>query len=128
MAQEDLWGDLPFELDLRTPLSILREQADLLNDKAQHVIEADLDIRAGSRRIEFDFDLKAPALGNYIFTAFTVRHPITIYPVQISSHINETEYTCNNEDELIGNIREILTSNEMRRIIASLVSQSRVLK
>jgi hypothetical protein len=99
--------------------------------------------------------LVAPALGNYRYTVVSISHGIGLYPVWIFNHLSprpvplqaypvdkeeqalahtgeiplppEAPPRADSEDELKKELRIILSSPEMKRVIETLIAQSEAL-
>jgi hypothetical protein len=105
---------------IRTPVSILREQAGLLGPKTHNLIEAKVETEAGEGDgFMHSFYLVVPALDNYRYRLFKIYHPIGLYPVQVAGQDVrlQTEETFNEW------LRERLSSEQTKRIVANLLAQ-----
>jgi hypothetical protein len=118
-AQTDLWGDIQTE-KIRTPVSILREQAALLGPKTQNIVEAKVDTRSERGDFYHYFTLVVPALDNYKYNLFAISHDIRLYPVLVQSE--GTQLT--NEQTFTEWLGRKLTSAETRKLISSLIAQA----
>lgn len=128
MATQDLWGELSLEENIRTPLTVLREQAALLGEKTQHVLQGDVRIsHYGVPDFEAEFLITAPALDNYSYRLFSIRYPLTMYPLKIIETITgmlpPIEYPT--EESFISALRLILSHAKVKKIISSLIAQSK---
>jgi hypothetical protein len=61
-------------------------------------------------------------LDSYKYELFKISHPIEMYPTRID--FNTVQYLANNREELMGDLKTVLSSDETRRIIQSLLAQS----
>lgn len=129
----DLWGEIALT-QLRTPRSILREQAALLGGKTQHIVEASVQTRVSDDAFPrsgylvktqvFDmslchsFNLEVPAL-SYTYNLFVIYHGPWIYPVHVGSQGPRFE----TEQEFIEWLSAKLSSPETKRIVANLLAQ-----
>ncbi|MEZ4713448.1 MAG: hypothetical protein R3A44_40045 [Caldilineaceae bacterium] len=80
----DLWPENLGEQQFDSPVSIMREQANLLGDKTSNLVKAE--VKAGSMdngHFVYHFYIVAPTLNNYHFLLFTVEHEIELYPLEI---------------------------------------------
>lgn len=119
-TQPDFWGDLNLE-EIRTPVSILRAQAALLGQKTQNLVEAEVNTFTSEGKFFHSFNLVAPALQDYTYRLFRVRHGIELYPITVL--LPAPEKMLKSEDEFMVFVREILSSEQTRRIISSLLAQ-----
>jgi hypothetical protein len=117
-ARDDLWGAFTPEA-LRAPVTILREQARLLGDKTQHLIEAEVNTSAGGGEFRHHFDVIVPALDDYRYRLFAVWHGLEIYPV----YAGDSKQKLSTEAEFIEWLGRTLSSAETRRVISSLLAQ-----
>lgn len=117
-AQPDLWGDIKAD-DVRTPVAILREQAALLGPKTKNLIEAKVETALYSGyQFRHSFSLVVPALDDYTYELFSVRHKAEQYPVWVESGKELAD-----EPALIDWLRDQLSSAETRRTIGKLLAQ-----
>ncbi|PHR98732.1 MAG: hypothetical protein COA78_25810 [Blastopirellula sp.] len=122
MPTKNLWGDLS-ELEIvHTPRTLLEEQAAYLTSATESKIIGVVDVITSGRTFKFDLDIKVPFLNNYEFTILRVTHGISLYPVSISSQLKIENQKCDNEEELEEVLETILSSKEMRDILANLLS------
>ena len=135
MAQSipNLWpDDIAVSNDLKTPVTILRQQATLLGEKTQNLVVAEVsttveELSAGGNRFMHRFNVVAPALGNYRFCIFRVEHTIDFYPIKISVYSpkkGQPDITVKSEGEFAQALKEIFSSEEARRVIHALIAQS----
>jgi hypothetical protein len=101
-------------------MSILREQAALLGPKTQNMIEAKVHTSVEYGDFYHTFMLVVPALDNYTYQLFRLRHGIELYPLV---QVPEAK-SMKNQEEFERWLREKLTSEETRRIISRLLAQA----
>lgn len=118
----DLWPDLEAE-KIRNPKTFLVEQANFLGEKTKNVLLAEVrssgDIK---KKILHSFDIVAPALSNYRFNLFHIRHEILYYPLEFLYKNANTR--INDEKELIEKMKEVFNNDDTKKILSSLYSQS----
>lgn len=120
---ESYWK-IPAVDNLRTPLTILKEQAEALKDVTQGLLYGDVSTSTLERGLlRHEFEIIAPALNNYTYRLFSVTHSMFLYPVSVSMGNNTT--TLSDEGSFIDKIKEILGSDETSRILAGLLAQVR---
>jgi hypothetical protein len=136
MATQDLWGELPFDETVRTPVLILKEQAELLGQKTENILQG----RVLPRRsvlgdgFEADLDIIAPLLDNYSFHVLTIEYPVTLYPVALRPDYNTQDpnsiplqpIKCRDEVSFIEALGGILTRPQVKKVISLLIAQSKV--
>jgi len=118
-AHADLWGEIEPSA-VRTPVSILKEQASFLGKKTKHVVEAEVETRTLAGSFYHAFRLVVPALDNYSYNLFEISHEVNPYPVS-------TGYgaaTLANEEAFVNWLAQKLSSSETKRIIGNLLAQA----
>lgn len=130
---EDLWPSDIGTTTLRSPVSILREQASALAQKTQGLVTAEVITRARKRSdawhewedgLTHEFVLVAPTLDRYRFELFSLGHDELLYPV--TGNFNEQESELADEAALMEWLRGIFFSERTKRIIHSLLAQAKV--
>ncbi len=143
--ERDLWGfkDVK-DLEKSTkdlPDTILKEQIALLGEKTNFAVYGKpVFIKVNSPEIEYKvatmFNIVVPALDSYEKTLLIMySNPETEYPVAItleSSFEEDCEifmpkYTCNNTEEFETAVTEILSSEEVIKVIQMLYSKAAML-
>lgn len=136
METQNLWPDFAIE-PLKSPRTILKEQAGYLMAKTNNVLSAAVETNHYKERISHEFYVVAPALNNYRYRLFSVSHEIVgYYPITITSeivlygeHDDDTEIVYNptkakNEEEFMSLLSNVFKNPGNVRIISSLLSQS----
>lgn len=119
---EDLWPDFEAE-KIKNPKTFLVEQASHLSEKTKNVLLAEVKSSGDIKnKILHSFDIVAPALSNYRFNLFHIRHQMLYYPLEFID--NGQISILQNEDELVENMKRVFNSDETKRILSSLYSQS----
>jgi hypothetical protein len=94
---EDLWPDFEKTPSVKTPISIIKEQASKLREKTNDLVFADIDKNDKINKImlldndgkfdryiypsfQYDFYLEAPGL-DYRYKLLSIAHDIFLYPV-----------------------------------------------
>ena len=116
----DFWGEIA-QTEVRTPVAILREQAAALGPKTKHLVEAQVVTRPHQSEISHSFDLVVPALEDYTYQLFRIRHDaVSLYPVWVNDF---PELSLKNEDAFVAWLRVRLSSPDTKRIIGNLLAQ-----
>jgi hypothetical protein len=118
-ANADLWGEITPSA-VRTPVSILREQAALLGAKTGYAIEAKVETRVTGSRFYQSFNLVVPALDNYSYELFEIYHEISLYPVRVMSLAESLK----DEESFVNWLGKKLSSAETKSIIGNLLAQA----
>ena len=76
---------------------------------------------------EFGYELEivAPALNDYRYTALLILHNIELYPAFIKTPDDDDRVECEDESEYKEVLQGVLTSNALRKVITSLIAQSK---
>ena len=123
---ENLWGDLPGPDSLRTPSTMLKEQAAQLASLTDNVLEGRLrqEHMSGGKTM-IHFYIAVPILDNYQYQVLTILHdPIVIYPMQITDETLGKKYPAEDEDSFKTIVTTILQNPELRRVIAAIRRQA----
>lgn len=130
----DLWAENIGVSTLRPPVVILKEQASLLGQKTKNIIKADAGSSSSYKdHIRHDFYIVAPALDNYHYKLFSIsHHSIKFYPVNFDLNRdmkdeiygNDPDIQTDSEEEFVDFLEKILKSDETKRVVHSLLTQS----
>ena len=125
MTVKNLWGDLNDLPTLRTPASILKEQAEILQSHTNGMLVAEVKTSGNqNKRIYYELNIVVPALHNYKYNVVAVSHTITLYPVHFHSSVNNIA-SATDESEFVQKLSDIISSDEIRQNIIALLSQAR---
>jgi hypothetical protein len=141
----DLWPEIGTP-SIRTPVSILREQASLLGTKTNNVVEGEVKVIEGSMSwaISWDFGyvfyLVAPLLKNYRYRLLSIAHRLDMYPLrvrlseEIAAEIILAEPSLifntsgvvevGDEDTFLVLLSLVLRSSKTIKVIHALIAQS----
>lgn len=126
MAAKNLWGDLPKVSQVRTPEQILREQAEELTKLTNGLIVGVVDSKTQYSLGPFThaLRLRAPTLNNYTIAIVEIGYNIGFYPVTGVSIVDTGlgSGRCENEEEFVAFLGEILGSEETHRVIKALLA------
>lgn len=126
MTVKSMWGDLGSLEEIRTPMKYLRDQATALSELTENVLVGEVIYGWGTGG-EFTIELRivVPNLNSYRYSILEVKHPIEIYPLRMYDYATQTRYECKNEEEFLADLESILSSPAVRKVITTLISQSR---
>lgn len=121
----DFWPDDIGESEMRTPVALLREQAAALGEKTRNVVTAEVESESPSDDKFFTYSLYlvAPAI-RYRYQLLTIRHPITLYPVSVTTPKMPNYVKVGSEEDFANWLKTVLASNETKTIIRALMAQS----
>ena len=135
--EKSLWGNLPLDDMIRTPVIILREQATILTKLTNGLLEGVVTVRTASEQLFGSKPLKefsgtlgivAAALDGYMLLVLKVEYDLAIYPVTTIDLLGGGAWEqkiCHNEEELMTALGEILSSERVSKSISLLLAQSR---
>jgi hypothetical protein len=123
----DLWGIEIETSAARLPVTILREQASLLAKKTKGLVLADVSTMTILAELVHRFDLVVPGLDHYRYELFSIAHGVKGYPVRfVGARIPFSERAAKNEEEFIDKLSAILSSEETKTILETLIAQVQV--
>ncbi|HNU06446.1 MAG TPA: hypothetical protein PKO33_01690 [Pyrinomonadaceae bacterium] len=128
---DDLWGNIAVDTELKLPVAILKTQASLLEQKTSGILAARVDAfkPTGKEAVGYAFSIVAPELSNYVFKVLTISHPtVLLYPVRVVDQTSKADTSCKTEDEFISVVRQILSSEVVHKAILALLTQSKAAK
>ena len=120
---ESFWA-IPDVADLRTPLSILREQAAALTAATKGVLVGAVETERNGDELLLRLDIIVPALNDYRYQLMSYRQTIHKYPGLMYAF--GTNYTINDESHFITSIKRTLASTNVKNVLTSLLSQARI--
>jgi hypothetical protein len=119
MQATDFWGEIE-AIEVRTPLSILREQAAALGPRTKNLVEAKVETEIAGTSFRHAFDLVVPSLDNYTYRLFEIQHDHDLYPI----YVRTTAEQLTDEGAFIDWLRVRLTSPQTRKIVGNLLAQA----
>lgn len=145
--EDNLWGEIFVDNQkrIKSPQKILDEQADEFNKRSQKIgivctITRSFEEQMTSWRelgvsfgepeqkekyLVLKMQLTVPELDNYTFVVLSVKYLVSkIYPCQIKDLVSDGLWkTSQSEDEFKQQLKAILSSTEMSRLLTNLKSQ-----
>ncbi len=137
MSQRSLWGEIPSETTVRTVRYLLEEQGEILTKATNKVLRGHVtfgkytaQLRDAGHDFIVRFYIVASLLDSYQYGVMTVYHGVAIYPATVESEALEAtgfsghRRKVRDEEEFLGVVSEILTSETVRSVVAALLAQS----
>ena len=122
METQNLWPDFAVE-SLKSPKSILKEQAGFLMEKTNNILSAEVEtVQSPRGGIVHNFYVVAPAMNNYRYKILSIMHSVIYYPLSIVW--SDGEYEDTSQEEFIDSLSLIFNHQDTTRVISSLLSQS----
>ena len=126
MAVKNLWGELPEAANIRSPATILREQASLLTQMTKGTLDGQVSLKGSDGIFVAHLAIMAPALDNYVFTVLRAQYPMEMYPVTVAEFTGASlRYRCKDEENFQDALAKVLSSDRIKRVIGHLLSKSR---
>jgi hypothetical protein len=120
MQATDFWGEIETTA-VRTPLSILREQAAALGPRTKNLVEAKVQTTIYSGYLIHSFNLVVPSVDSYTYQLFQIEHPVDLYPIHVK---DSPPIILETEDEFTAWLRERLSAERTRKILSNLLAQA----
>ncbi len=121
---DDLWPSNIADAKLVTPVSILRQQADLLGEKTKQLVKGEVKTQTTGTLFVHSFFLVAPTV-EYRYELFQASHHVSFYPLNVS-YLNQTTQ-MKSETEFKEKLKQIFaaqhTVNTVQSILATVSSQ-----
>jgi hypothetical protein len=123
---DNLWPKDFGVITERTPVAILREQARGLGERTDNIVVGRVQTNgASSTEIFHQFSLYCGPLG-FQMPFLVVSHGIDLYPATIAGYFGGgPAIPVNNEEEFTEHLKEIFSRATTKKLIASLVAQSK---
>jgi hypothetical protein len=122
----DLWPQIE-SVNVRTPGTILKQQAALLGKHTKNLIEGRVATRAHSGGFLHSFLIDVPTL-DYTFELFAVANDLNLYPVRVDTLSRNFGVSSHapliSEAEFVDWLKAVLNSAETKRILATLMAQA----
>jgi hypothetical protein len=121
----DLWPEDFGKIGETPPGTILREQAQALSRKTKGLLEGLVNTSNESDRgFLQQFFLVVPLLDNYTYCLLLVRHPLQLYPVELTVAPTKKTVTCKSAHEFRYALKANFASEEVRFILRALLAQA----
>ena len=111
--------------ELVAPIAVLREQAQLLSQATDGLIQGAVDSETSGKYVTVALTAYVPAMNNYSIVLLTVRHDVLLYPATVISPWADTpNRRCNSKQELEEAVVAALSDDAIQKIVASLLAQA----
>lgn len=120
---KDLWPDFDKVEQFRSPKAILAEQATFLMGKTKNVIIAKVETETSNDGGFYqNFIIQVPALNNYSYELFFVKHDVLLYPLTVRWEGKTAEAI--DEKQFVEVLAQVFSSMQTKKIITSLYAQA----
>ncbi len=123
MGNKNLWGDIPDSTGVKTPGTILKEQAFLLDKMTEGLLLGKVSRQQDGDSSILSLFVVAPLLNNYRYLIARVTHGIELYPVYIDSALGGPTITCPTEETFETELGKLLSSPDIHRVIVGLLAE-----
>jgi hypothetical protein len=128
MAEQalDLWPEIE-PVSIRTPGTILKQQAALLGKHTKNLLEGRVITQGRASGFVHRFIIAAPTL-DYRMELFAVGHDMNLYPVQVETAPSvrpdlRPGPLLNSEGEFVNWLKGVFNAAETKRILSTLMAQ-----
>jgi hypothetical protein len=119
---ESFWA-IPDAANIRTPLTILREQAAALTEQTKGTLVGMVEAHQGAGdTLEVSLEVLVPALNDYRYRLLSYGQPVELYPGLLRTG-NDGIRPVVDEANFVSMIKSVLSSEKVRNILTSLLSQ-----
>ncbi len=121
-----LWPSQFGELDVQTPVTILRQQAGALGQMTQNIVYGTVLTAAHNSGFRHRFSLFCPPLG-YSVELLIVDHGIDMYPAKITvaGDSGPPPDAAKDAEDFKQKLRQVFESERIKKIIRGLLAQSK---
>lgn len=119
-----MW-QLPSVETIRTPTSIMKEQASLLTSQSQNNLRGDVETSGSGSQIVSQMRIVVPAINFYTYDLLQyVQRPESVFPGYIHSNIHTESWQVLSNEDFVEHMRRILASPEVAQLLTSLLAQA----
>jgi hypothetical protein len=149
-ARRDLWPEITPTTTIVPPVSILREQAELLAKKTKGLVIGEITSatseperqpydtvymfdplaplsgvpRPGKpKNFEHTFTIRVPALDDYRYELLTVTHGLEFYPLKVRFLPGRQAYSAESEEQYVALLQTLFARQETVNVLRSLLAQ-----
>jgi hypothetical protein len=121
---ESFWS-IPNEA-LRTPLTILREQATALTEQTKGTLIGEAEVlNQQDKGLSIGLSIRVPALNDYKYRILTYDQPVMMYPGTLKGNLGAPGIdVIQNEDQFVEQLKGLLSSQAAQRLLTSLLVQA----
>ena len=129
MEGKSLWGDLEGLPEMKAPSLYLIEQGKILKKMTKDLLSFKVyNDTPYENTFVCTFYIVAELLNDYKYQLLSIYYGFEIYPLELHDAANNQKYKCYKESDYLDTLEKVFTSDQVRKIIASLISQSKAVK
>jgi hypothetical protein len=126
MPAMNYWPDFQAPEAINSPVFLLKEQAEALQQKTKGLVLAGLrPASAPDGSFWVGFDLYSPALGEYTYRLFEVTYPPQFFPVTLTAA--DTVQTAQSLGEFTSLLVSVLQSPRTKQVVEAIMAQATAL-
>ncbi len=118
----DSFWVIPDAAAIRTPLSILREQASALTQQTHGVLVGEAATKSEGDKLVVSLDVVVPGLNDYRYRVLTYRQPLEMYPGHFRDS-GDVMQIIGNETSFVEAVKGALSSQKVKNVLTSLLAQ-----
>jgi hypothetical protein len=118
----DSFWVIPDAALIRTPLSILREQASALTEQTRGVLVGEAVAKQDGDDLVVWLDVVVPGLNEYRYRVLRYRQPLEMYPGDFWA-LGSHKGSIADEPKFIEAVKEALSSDKAKNVLTSLLTQ-----
>jgi len=135
----DLWPSDLGTVTIKSPVTILKEQAAMLGAKTSNIVKARVlktvpqSLAGTMLPFAYEFQINVPALDNYTYRLFIIRYDVDLYPVRFASLDDaiaeemgvsrEQGLSASDAEEFTEILARIFGSQRTRHVVHAILSQ-----
>ena len=121
---ESLWS-IPAAENIRAPLTIMKEQATALTQQTKGSLVGSVEtVTQGVAGLAISLSIQVPSLNDYTYRLLTYTQPITMYPGRLIFALKPQFIEVEDEHEFLEALKDLLSSEEVKRVLTSLLVQA----
>jgi hypothetical protein len=121
--KRNLWGNLSVSANIRTPFTILKEQASILTEMTNGLLVGEVKRFSIEEGFAANLRVRVPTLGGYAYSILRVNYPPDLYPLNIMNLTNQSPAkSCGSEEEFEVTLGKVLSSESVQRVISALLA------
>lgn len=125
MTEENFWGEVGDLTGVRTPLTVLREQAAVVSKITDGSVYGEVSTGSRDNELFAELELVVPALNEYRLAVVSIFQPVTLFPLRVYDEIMNQSHNCADHEQFDALLKDILGSTQMKTILRSLVVQAK---
>jgi len=119
-----MWGNLPVNVEIRPPISFLKEQASALTKETKGLLQGQVVVQSsGTPSLIASLDIVAPALNGYRVRVVTITHALAFYPLSLKNELTNQQVAVSSESVFATVLRQFLSSTQVHNVVGALIAQ-----